>query len=614
LLYQLTGDEELRTVELTRVHGERPQYAVPTVARTDDILSLRRKAYEFLRTHRENGAPCIPVGPQERLRHSLSLTAGVDIPPNELEQWLEEFALDPWARELRWTRVPSEADVARFSVIVIGTGMGGLNAAVQLRRAGINFEVIEKNPGVGGTWYENRYPGARLDTESRSYTHIYGANFTYEARYNEWPENERYFNWVADQFDLRRDIVFNTEVTSLVWDDQTSTWEVTAEGPEGTRTWRANAIISAVGFLNRPNVPDIGGSDEFEGGSWHTARWPDDADITGKRVAVIGSACTGYQMVPELALDADHVYMFQRTPQWLFPAAGYRSPFPPQIRWLDNNFPFYTNFARFRAFCNTVYALGSLMDVDPEFKDPYSPNAFIKAKRDDCIRFLTQKFGARTDLLEKMIPAHPVYSARPVVVDEQYGIADALLRDNVTLVTDGVRRINQKGIEAESDDQYDVDIIIYATGFKANDYLWPMEVRGRGGARVEELWATTGAQAYLGTMIPGFPNFWMIYGPNTNGGLSVAAFHEITMRYALECVERLILDGGTGAIEVTQEAYEHYNEEVDRRNEMKVWSDPRAHNYWGRNQFGRSSRCPFRGTELWRLLRHPNFDDMSISS
>jgi 4-hydroxyacetophenone monooxygenase len=612
-LYQLTGDEAVQNMGLKKVSGERAQYAVPGIADPEHIAMLRAKAVDFLTAYRDSGAGEIEAGPAERLRRSLSLIAAVDIPATELPQWLEELALDPWARELKWQEPPLPQVLEDFSVIVIGTGMGGLNAAVQLKRAGIKFTVIEKNPGVGGTWYENRYPGARLDTESRSYTHIYGAGFPYTSRYNEWPENAAYFNWVADTFGLHGDIVFDTEVTSLVWDDGAAVWEVTADGPQGREVRRVNAVISGVGFLNRPHLPEFPGADEFAGQSWHTARWPDGVDLRGKKVAVIGTGCTGYQMIPELALEAEHVYVFQRTPQWLFPVAGYRSPFPAQIKWLDRNVPYYTNFARFRAFCNTVYSLGSLNDVDPEFKDPYSPNATIKARRDACIQFLEGKFESRPELVEKMIPPHPVFSARPVVVDTEYSIADALLLDNVTLVTDGIRAISRTGIESKAGDQYDIDVIVYATGFKANDYLWPMEVRGRGGQRVEELWDGTGPQAYQGTMLPGFPNFWMLYGPNTNGGISVAAFHEITTRYALECMERLIQDGGKGSIEVTREAYLRYNAELDWRNENKVWNDPRSTSYWGRNKFGRNSnRCPFRGTELWRFLRYPNYDDLTV--
>jgi 4-hydroxyacetophenone monooxygenase len=614
LLYQLTGDESLASIRLESMDGGR-KYAVPGIAEASDVELIKAKAVAYLKSYRDAGAGAIEFGVAERLQRSLGFTAGVEMPNEDLEQWREELGLDPWARGLDWQIQPAPSVLEEFEVVVIGAGMGGLNAAVQLKHAGIKYTLFEKDAEVGGTWYENHYPGARLDTESRSYTHLYGAYFGYAARFNEWAENERYFNWVADAFELREDIAFNTEVISLIWDDEASNWVVTTEGPHGRRVSRANAVISAVGILNRPTIPEIVGATDFKGQTWHTARWPEGRDLNGKKVAVIGSACTAYQMVPELALDVEHLYLFQRTPQWQFPVGDYRSQFAPQVTWLDRNFPYYVNFLRFRVCSLTVYALGGTLDIDPDFKDPHSPSLVVKEKRDECIAFLERKFESRPDLLEKMIPAHPPYTARPVVVDEGYGIADALLRDNVTLVTDGIEQMNETGIVSNDGSHYDVDVIVYATGFKPNENLWPMEVRGRDGLRVEELWAKTGPQAYLGAMVPDFPNFFMIFGPNTAGGLPIAASEELITRYALECLERLISDGGKGSIEVTEEAYRSYNEETDRRNEKKVWSDPRATSgYYYLREFGRSARCPYDGTELWQFLRHPNFDELIVKS
>jgi len=614
LLFQLTGDESLAEIQPESIDGGR-KYAILGIAEASDVALIKAKAVEYLKSYRELGAGAIDFGLPERLQRSLGLTAGVDMPDEDLDQWYEELGLDPWARGLEWEEAPATSVLEDFSVVVIGAGMGGLNAAVQLKHAGIKYTLFEKDSEVGGTWYENHYPGARLDTESRSYTHLYGAYFGYAARFNEWAENERYFNWVADAFELREDISFNTEVVSLIWDEASSDWEVTTQGPEGRQITRANAVISAVGILNRPTLPDIKGATEFTGRSWHTARWPEGVDLKDKKVAVIGSACTAYQMVPELALQVEHLYLFQRTPQWQFPVSDYRSLFPPQVTWLDRNFPYYVNFLRFRVCSLTVYSIGGTLDIDPDFKDPFSPSPAVKAKRDECIAFLARKFESRPELLEKMIPAHPPYSARPVVVDEEYGISDALLRDNVTLVSDGIREMNETGIESNVGTQFDVDVIVYATGFKPNENLWPMEVRGRDGRRIEELWVKTGPQAYLGTMVPGFPNFWMIFGPNTAGGLPIAASEELITRYALECLQRLIQDGGKGSIDVSEEAYRIYNEETDRRNEKKVWSDPRATSgYYYLREFGRSARCPYEGTELWHFLRHPNFEELIVKS
>jgi 4-hydroxyacetophenone monooxygenase len=295
LLYQLTGDEELANIRLTSGRGGRGR-SVQTVAEASDVAMIRSKAAAFLRGYRDAGAGDIPPGPPERLRASLGLAAGTEVPAAELGMWTEQLALDPFARGLVWSEPPSPQQLQDFSVIVIGAGLTGLNAAVQLRHAGIPFTVLEKNPAVGGTWYENRYPGARVDTGSRTYTHIFGADFPYPSPYCPQIENEKYLNWVADDFDLRKNIVFGTEVRSLVWDDESAVWHVTADGSEGEQSWRADAVIVAVGFLSRPNIPPIDGLETFQGRYFHTARWPSDVDVTGKRVAVVGSGCTGYQL------------------------------------------------------------------------------------------------------------------------------------------------------------------------------------------------------------------------------------------------------------------------------------------------------------------------------
>jgi 4-hydroxyacetophenone monooxygenase len=607
LLYQLTGDESLAATEVTLSHPGGFGGQVTGLAHPEDVELIRAKAVDFLRSYRDDGAGEITVGPAQRLHRSLSLTAGEEVPASELEMWLEELALNPWARGLVWKEPPPAQRLDDFSVIVVGAGMGGLNAAAQLRHAGIPFTVIEKNSGVGGTWYENRYPGARVDSPSRNYTHAFGVDFPYPNPFCGQAENEKYFNWIADTFELRPNIEFNTEVKSASWDEDEKVWEIKAVGPDGPRVWRVNAVISCVGFLARPNLPNIDGMQEFGGRSFHTARWPHDIDFEGKRVGVIGSGCTGYQMVPELAKVADHTYAFQRTPSWVFDIPGYLAPFPPQVNWLDRNFPFLTNFVRFRMdWGSRPDVTMKVFGVDPDFSDPHATSALNKVVRDQRIEFMRAKFADRPELVDKMLPVAPPMSSRPVLVDRDYSIYDAILRDDVTLVTEGIERIDATGIKVRGGENYPVDIIVFATGFKANEFLWPMEIVGRDGQRIEELWAKDGARAYLGTMLPGFPNFFMIYGPNTNpiGGLQVVDMEEMVTRFALECLSYLI-ENDKAAVDVTADAYWRYNDELDRAEKLKNYHDPRAHNYY-KNEFGRSAaNMPFDARLSWEMLRNP---------
>lgn len=611
LVYQFTGDKALREAKLET----RPLGAVEASFLADpaDEAYVRRAALTYLQQLRDAGPQEVLIGRKEILATSLELTAGQPIKPHELDLWVEELAVDPWCRSLTWAREPDPASVSGFSVLVIGAGLGGVNAAIQLKRAGIPFRVLEKNAGIGGTWYENRYPGARVDTSNRSYSYVFTVDYPHSSPYCIQQENEAYLNWVADEFGIRDHIEFDTEVTSLTWDEDSSTWTAVTNGPAGPQVRCANAVICAVGFLSRPNIPDLPSAEQFAGQRFHSAQWPDSLDVSRKKVAVIGSGCTGYQLAAELAGKTEHLYVFQRTPQWLFDRKGYLSPYPPQVLWLCRNLPYYNNFLRFRASWNSGPYVQSLQFYrDPEWRDPLTVSARNQRRRTERIRFLESKLKHRPDLLAKMIPPHPPLSARPVAVDHDYSIADAILRDDVTLVTEPIKNVTATGIQTGDGAQHDCDVLVYATGFKASDFLWPMEVTGQAGLRVEDLWARDGARAWIGMMLPGFPNFFMLYGPNTNPfSLGAVTYSELMTRFALERIADLILNDQQ-SVEVTAAAYERYNAELDAKENLRAWSHDRANSYY-RNSHGRSAaNFPFEGTDLWRWLRHPDPADFIV--
>jgi 4-hydroxyacetophenone monooxygenase len=616
LLYQLTGDESVAATKVGSVQGYVGGNLATGLTDPADVALLRAKAARFLKSYRDSGAGPTGIGPSGRLPRSLALAGGVErLPGDDVELWIEELALDPWVRGLTWDQPPAPERLEKFSAIVVGAGMGGLNAAAQLMHTGIDVTVIEKNSGVGGTWYENRYPGARVDSPSRAYTHILGAGFDCPAPWCTRAENQRYFDWVADRYGVREHIVFDTEVVTMTWHENTATWEVVANGPDGRRVYQANVVISAVGLLSRPNLPRIEGMDDFAGPAFHTARWPQGLELGDKRVAVIGTGCSGVQLVPELAKLAAHVTVFQRTPQWLFEHDGYLSPFPPQMTWLDRNLPYHANFMRFRTnWLLGPYLSGPTREIDPDFVDPYARSAVNKLIRDERIEFIKRKLASRPDLIEKMIPPHPPFSTRPVQVGSEYNMYDAILRDNVSLVTAGIARITPAGVRTTDGADHDVDLIVYATGFRANECLWPMQVLGRGGRSVHDLWSKDGPRAYLGAMVPGFPNLFLIYGPNMNpyGGLGVVNHQEMVTRFLLDCIKELIVTGKS-SVDVTERAYWRYNDELDARETYKIYKDPRASSYY-RNEHGRSAvNCPFPGNEMWHRLRRPDFADLIVT-
>jgi len=602
LIYQLTGDHEVTAMK----PGAPVSISREREADDADVLALKAKAAVFLKRYRDDGMPPIDIGPAERLRQSLSLTAAYEIPASDFDIWMEELALDRWARGVRWQNDDAPSGRSDFTVAVIGTGISGLNVAVQLKRAGIPFVVFEKNPEVGGSWYENRYPGARVDTASRGYTHLFGYDYPFSHGYSPREVNLNYFRWVADEFGVRDHIRFGTEVETMVWNDDAKTWALTTKDASGSLTSDFNAVISCVGFLSRPKLPEIAGIETFEGTACHTAMWPDELDITNKRIAIVGSAASGYQTTPVIAKSAAHTFVFQRTPNWCFEDRGYVKELAPQIGWLERNCPFYGNFVRFRIASGYNPALMKFgLHIDPKHDDPDTVSAGNKATRDACIGFIRRKLASRPNLIEKMTPTSPPMASRPIRVDADDSIYDALMRDDVSLVTDGIERITPQGIIAGGK-EYDVDAIVFATGFRANDYLWPMDVRGRDGVRIQDVWKVDGPRAYLGSMVPGFPNLFMCYGPNTNnfGGFTVVDLLEMVAQFALRCIAGLI-EQGAQSVEVSDDAYWRFAEILDAEDRKMVYMDPRAKNYY-RNEQGRSSvNGPIDIRRMYRWLHDP---------
>lgn len=616
LLYQLTGDEEVASIPHEKVPmGFRGM--VPAIVNSDHVALLRKKAFDFLKAYQKSGAGEISMGPEERLKRSMELATGDTIPDHDVAMWTEQLGLHPMVRGLNWREQPSGDKLKGFKVAVIGAGMGGLMAAVQLKRAGVPFVLIEKNDGVGGTWYENRYPGARVDSLSRIYFNAFGANFECPASFCLQAVQEAYFNWVADHFDIRGDIVFDTEVKTMHWNEASQLWEIGAVGSDGDRQWKVNAVISAVGYLARPNVAEIPGAESFEGPTFHTARWPQDLDLTGKRVALVGSGATAYQSTPVIAAQSKKLTLFQRTPSWCFPAPGYLSDYPLQINWLDRNFPYLVNFVRFKASWQT--RAESLLDavlIDPDYKHDFAVSEANKGLLDMCMALLERKFGHDPDLLARMTPPTPPLATRPVLIDPENSVLDVIASGAVDLVSDAIECITPKGIRTVDGTEREFDVLALATGFKANDYLWPMDIRGRGGRTPGDLWAKDGARAYLGTMLPGFPNFFMICGPNMNPmstGLGIVDFQEMAARFAFGCIQELILQDKS-SIDLTDDAYDRFAAAVDVEMAKMVYTDPRVQSYY-RNKYGRSSvNNVFHVRLLWNWTRDPAKPDDKIAA
>jgi 4-hydroxyacetophenone monooxygenase len=611
-IYHATGDEAVANIKTSRVPG-----LFMDAAWVDDPVALavlKEKGFALLKGYRDGTLEPPRTHTRARVLKAMNLAVDEQVPEDEYDYWFEELAIDPTRRQHHWKHAPDRERLQGFKVLVIGAGLGGLNAGIQLQKAGFNFEILDKNAGVGGTWYQNRYPGARVDLPSRIYSHSLAIEYHFNHLFAPREENERYVNWLADRFDLRKSIRLNTEVLSLRWIETSSLWEARIRNADGSEdSLLANAIISAVGFLDRPVLPNIPGIKDFTGHLFHTSRFDPTFDLSKKRVSLVGTGASGMQMMPDLLPRVEHLTIFQRSPGWVVPIPGYREPYSEEVRWLHRNVPFYANWTRhIMAWAIGDHVIFDIWSVDPNWKDPHTLNKDNFKLRGRLVDHLMTKIGHRPDLVEKCLPQYPPLSKRYIVDN---GWFDALLQDNVELIADDpIDHFTKDAIVTKSGKTVPTDVAAFATGFHANEYFWPMEVRGRGGATVEELWAKDGARAFWGINVVQLPNFFCIYGPNTNPkNTGPVPYGETQVRYILKCLEAMVLNGWK-SLEVKPEVYEEHNRLVDERNANSIFLDKRQKSYYT-NQFGRSAvASPWATLEYWRKLREPDFGEYIIDA
>jgi 4-hydroxyacetophenone monooxygenase len=498
-----------------------------------------------------------------------------------------------------------------FHVVIVGAGMSGLLAGYRLSQAGIPYTIVEKNDDVGGTWLENTYPGCRVDVSS----HLYNYSFW---KHDDWPSSFStqdalldYFRRFAERSGVGAHIRFGTEVVAAEFDDDRSVWTVRVRTPDGDlEVLEAQAVISAVGQLNRPSYPDIDGRGDFTGPGFHSARWDHGVDLRGRRVAVIGTGASAVQFVPEIARTAGSLVIFQRTAPWLGPTPDYHAPVADGLRWLFRHVPGYAQWYRFWLFSSSVEGGLPTVEVDPAWpRGERSVSEANDERRALLTAYLEHLFAGHPHLLRAAIPDYPPGAKRML---RDNGVwAAALKQDNVTLVTDPISRITPHGV-ATAEDEYDADVIIYATGFAASDFLVPMTVTGRDGADLHKRW-NGDARAYLGMTVPGFPNLFLMYGPNTNIVVngSIIFFSECEAHYILECVRSLLGDGHR-ALECREETHDEYNEMIDAANRQRAWGAS-AVNSWYKNAHGRvAQNWPFTLMEYWERTRTPDLSDYHL--
>lgn len=575
----------------------------------EDQAEARALALEIIRDYRDRGCPePEPISP-ELLHEMMSWLVCEPVPEEYVPMLLEEMELD--GTDARRAPVPADrAAAAAFPVVVIGCGESGLLAGIRLKEAGIPFTIIEKNAGVGGTWWENTYPGARVDVGNHFYCYSFEPSDHWTEFFARQPELQAYFDRVMRKHGVEPHVRFETEVLGATWDDDTATWSVHVRTTDGeTETLTARAVISAVGQLNRPHLPDIPGRDDFAGPAFHSARWDHSVELAGKRVAMIGAGASGFQIAPAIADTVGHLTIFQRTAQWMFPNPNYHAQVGPGVRWALRHLPFYGRWYRFLLFwpgCDVGLAAAR---VDPSY--PHQERAISESNeltRQIFTDWITSQVGDDPELLAKVIPDYPATGKR--TLQDNGSWLQTLRRDHVELVRTGIDHIEPDAVVTVDGVRHPCDVLVFATGFEATKALAPMRIVGRDGVDLREMWGERPA-AYLGITVPGFPNFFLLYGPGTHlaHGGSLIFHSECQMRYIGGCLQALI-DGGYRTMEPRRDRYEDWHERTQAEIRQLVWAQPSVkHSYFKNSEGEIHGVSPWRLVDYWAWTKAPDLDD-----
>jgi cation diffusion facilitator CzcD-associated flavoprotein CzcO len=491
---------------------------------------------------------------------------------------------------------------ARPQVLIVGAGFSGIGVAASLRKAGFeDFLIVDDGDGYGGTWNWNRYPGVAVDIPSFSYQYSFAKRTSWSRVYAPGAELRDYAERCAQRFDLRPKTRFHTHMSEATFDEDAHTWHLkTSEG----ESIDARHVIDASGVLTVPKLPDIDGLDTFAGVMQHTARWDHSQDLRGKRVAVIGTGASAVQVIPAIAGEVEHLTVFQRTPIWCLPKLD--APLPGPVRWILNAVP------------GGATALRTLSQTFVEMTFPIAAHFHgtlpLASMFENSARSYLRQQVRDPELRDKLTPRYALGCKRPSFHNEYLATFN---RENVTLETDPIARITETGIETESGSEHAVDVLVLATGFKVFDpgNVPKYPVTGRDGLDLDSWWRENRSQAYEGVSVPGFPNYFWMFGPYSYNGSSYFNLIETQSRHIVRVLEHAREQGAT-MIEVRREANDRYFAEMLRRRGRQVfWQDScaLANSYY----FDPHGDVPLRPVltleTMWRSRRFP-LEDYRLES
>jgi 4-hydroxyacetophenone monooxygenase len=595
LLYQFTGEERWLLPPFT-----------PEASRWDDNDSggllpamqeeVRSAALEAIVEWKQSGQIAKPRPTAEELIKMMTVSEAQPIPTDYAQLMIHKLARYSGEAPEPISMPPG------FTVLIIGAGMSGIAAAFRLRQAGIEYTIIEKQDQAGGVWHSHHYPGCGVDTPGHLYSYTF-ADGDLSMFFPLQGEVEGYFQRVAKETSVQDEIKFGTECVTTRYDEATCTWQSLLRRPDGSEeTVVTNAVVSAVGGFTTPKWPEIPGLREFDGPVVHTSQWDPGVELEGKRVAVVGNGASAMQLVPAIADTVASLTIFQRSRQWAAPFPKFRKPVPEAVRFLLREVPHYQWLYRLRLSWIFDSQVHEALQKDPEWEHPErSINATNEGHREVFTRYIKDQLSDRPDLIDKVTPSFPPFGKRMLLDNGWY---KALKKPHVTLVDEGVASVDGKRVRGVSGEEHEVDVLIVATGYDVARFLSPVEVVGRGGITIREAWDDDDSRAYLGTVVPRFPNFFMLYGPNTalgHGGSFIFTV-ECQIDYVLSAL-RQMAQHSLREIECRSDVYDAYNVKIQAMHQKMIWSHPGMSTYF-RNSRGRIvTNSPWRLLDFWNLTR-----------
>jgi 4-hydroxyacetophenone monooxygenase len=513
------------------------------------------------------------------------------------------------APDWNYADLAAKAKGRSFEVLVVGAGVAGIAAGHRLTQAGLPFTMIEATDKISGTWAKNHYPGVRLDTPTFGYSFSFAQKSDWPNQFATGAEVRDYLVKVSDRAGLSQKIEFLTHLVRAEWVESDGLWLVTTRDRQGkTRQRRFSAIITGLGQLDIPNIPDFPGLKDFRGPVVHSAQWQDDVVWKGKRVAVIGTGASAYQIVPAMVDDVDKLVVFQRSAPWMLPTPNYHDPVTDSFAWLVRKVPYYGQWYRLWVILIGIPGRAHTAEAQDGWKGiPLSSSPVNERVREELIERLKVQYAGRPDLLKIAIPSYPPGAKRMLRDNDVWSAA--LCAKNTTLETSPIERITPEGIVTKDGTLHEVDLIVCATGFRASDYLDGVEIVGRGGVEIHDFWGGD-ARAYNGLSVPGFPNLFMLYGPNVVGVVQGSLFFMIerATEFAIKAMHEVLLRGAKG-IDVKPEAFNRFVAWVDEASRRMVWGQPYV-NTWYQNRFGRVSQVwPYTNVDYWNVTEKVRPED-----